>query len=316
MFVNLGFAIPAALGAVALLRGYATGTRTKLDVPGTLAATAGLFGIVYGFSSAEMNGWGDVRTIASLAAGVALLAAFVAIEMRVERPLLPLRVLGDRTRAGSFLAVLTAGAGIFGVFLFLTYYLQETLGFSPVQTGLAFLPMVATVIVTSVIVDTKVMPRTGPRPLVPTGMILATTAMLYLTGIEVDSSYAAAVLPALLVLGAGFGMIMPPSMSAATFGVRRSDTGVASALVNTCQQVGGSIGTALLSTISATAVTNYVTDNGPGNPAVMAQGAVHGYTTAFWFSAAIFAAGAIAAALLLRSGPPQVSPDAEPAFAH
>jgi predicted MFS family arabinose efflux permease len=263
-----------------------------------------------------MKGWGDVQTIGSLAAGVVLLATFVAIERRVDEPLLPMRVLADRTRAGAFTAVLAAGAGMFGVFLFLTYYLQETLGFSPVETGLAFLPMVGMLVVTAGISTTKVLPKLGPRPLVPTGMVLAMVAMLYLTGISVDSSYASAVLPALLVLGVGFGMIMAPSFSAATFGVLRSDAGVASALVNTSQQVGGSIGTALLSTIAATAVTTFATDHAPATPAVMAEAAVHGYTTAFWFSAAIFAVGAIATALLLESGAPELDPEAAPAFAH
>jgi EmrB/QacA subfamily drug resistance transporter len=316
MLVNLGFAIPAAIGALAILRDEHSTSKVKIDIPGTIAATVGLFGIVYGFSSAEMNGWGDVQTIASLAEGVVSLAAFVAIELRVSEPLLPMRVLADRTRAGSFVAVLSAGAGMFGVFLFLTYYLQETLGFSPVETGVAFLPMVAVLIVTSTVVNTKIIGRTGPRPLVPTGMLLSVVGMLYLTGISASSTYAAAVLPALLVLGAGFGLIMAPSMASATFGVLRSDTGVASALVNTSQQIGGSIGTALLSTISATAVTSFVTDNAPATPHVMAQAAVHGYTTAFWFSAAIFAVGAIATALLLEGGAPEVDPDVAPVMAH
>src|SRR4051794_30648007 len=276
MLVNLGFAIPAAIGAFVILREQRSASSARIDVPGTLAAIGGLFGIVYGFSSAAMNGWGDVQTVASLAAGVAFLAAFVAIELRVKQPLLPMRVVADRTRAGSFVAVLSAGAGMFGVFLFLTYYLQETLGFSPVETGLAFLPMVAVLVVTSGVVNTKIIGRTGPRPLVPTGMLLAVVGMLYLTGITPTSSYAVAVLPALLVLGAGFGLIMAPSMSSATLGVRPSDTGIAAALVNTSQQIGGSIGTAVLSTVAATAVTSFATEHAPAGSQVMAEAAVHG----------------------------------------
>jgi len=312
MFVNIGFAIPAATGAAVLLAHQARNTAVKIDIPGAVVATLGLFGLVYGFSSAESDGWGATITVVSLGAAVVLIAAFFAIERRSDRALLPLRVITDRTRGGSYAAIAIAGAGMFGVFLFLTYYMQRTLGFSPVQTGLAFLPMVAFIIATATTASARVLPRTGPRPLVPTGLTLASLAMLYLTRVEVDSTYAGSVLPALIVLGVAFGLIMAPSIASATARVAGHDAGVASALVNTSQQVGGSIGVALLSTVSANAVTAFAAGQAPSQ-ALLAQAAVHGYTTAFWWSAGIFAAGAVITALLLESGAPAHDPHGEPA---
>ncbi len=315
MYVNLAFAIPAAIGGLSLLTNQVDPNRKRIDVPGTLTASLGLFAIVFGFSSAETNGWTAALTIASLAAGIAALIAFVAIQRRVSNPLLPLRVVTDRTRGGAYVAVGIAGIGMFGSFLFLTYYLQKTLGFSPVETGLAFLPMIATLMVSAGISSNKVLPKVGPRPLIPTGMLMAMIAMLYLTQVSVDSSYAAAVLPGLMALGVGFGMIMAPSMASATAGVAHSDAGVASAMVNTSQQIGGSIGTAVLSTIAAGAVTSYATTHA-GSATAMAEAAVHGYTTAFWVTAAIFGIGALATALLLESGAPELDPHGAPAMAH
>ena len=308
MFVNVAFAIPAGIGLAALLVNDPRRDEVRVDIPGAIAASTGLFGIVFGFSRAEADGWTAAVTLASLAAGVALLALFILIERRSDAPLLPLRVVADRNRAGSYLAVGVAGASMFGVFLFLTYYLQQTLGMSPIETGLAFLPMIAFLMVGSVSSSTRLMPRFGPRPLVPTGMVLAAAGMVWLTGVGVDSTYAGAVLPGLALVGAGFGLIIAPSMASATLGVAVSDSGVASAMVNTSQQVGGSVGTALLSTISASAVTAFASGKVPG-PELAAQAAVHGYTTAFWVAAAVLAAGAVVTAITLRSGAPQAEGD-------
>lgn len=316
LYVNLAFAIPAALGGLALLGNQARAAGAKLDLPGTLTVSAGLFGLVYGFSQAETRGWGDPVTLGMLAAGVALLAVFVAIQRRVAHPLLPMRVVLDRNRGGSYLAVGISAAGMFGVFLFLTYYLQQTLSFSPVETGLAFLPMIAGLMITANIATTRLLPRMGPRPLVPTGMALAAVAMVALAQVGVDSSYAGHVLPALIVFGLGAGLVMAPSMATATLGVDSSDAGVASATVNTSQQVGGSIGTALLSTLATSAVSSFAAGKAP-NPQLLAEASVHGYTTAFWWSAAIFAAGSLITALLLKPGAQeQTAPGAEPVLAH
>jgi EmrB/QacA subfamily drug resistance transporter len=317
MFVNLILAIPAAVAAMRLLPNDAVRTsRTRIDLPGTLTASIGLLALVYGFSNAETNGWGSAVTIAGLAAGVALLAAFAAVERRVEHPLLPLRVVADRARAGGFMAIAVVGAGMFGVFLFLTYYMQQTLGLSPLVSGLAFLPMLAMVMPAGTIGQTRLLPRFGPRPLVAAGMLLSAVAMLMLTGVSVHSSYGTDVLPGLLVIGIGLGLIFAPAMDTATRGVSGADAGVASALVNTGQQVGGSIGTALLSTLAAGAADSFASSHRAAD--IAAQAAVHGYTTAFMWAAAVFAAGALMAWLLLPSGAPEAAAGAaaEPVFAH
>jgi EmrB/QacA subfamily drug resistance transporter len=316
LYVNLLFAVPAVVGALRLLVHQASRARPRIDFPGAVCVTAGLFGLVYGFSSAETRGWGAALTLVSLGAGLALIVLFVWLEFHVSNPLLPMRVVLDRDRGGSYLAIGISGAGMFGVFLFLTYYLQQTLGFTPIQTGLAFLPMSAAIVVTASGASTKLIPRTGPKPLVATGMTLASIALVLLAQLQVDSSYLAHVLPALLVMGVGLGFIFAPAMSTATFGVAPSDAGVASAMVNTSQQVGGSIGTAVLSTVFSHAVTSYATAHAVSGPAVQAQAAMHGYTTAFWCSAAVFAVGAVVCGLVFRPGVPQAVGAAEPAFAH
>ena len=277
-----------------------------------------MFCIVYGLSNAASDGWHAPATWGFLLAGAALLAAFGYIETRTRQPLLPLRIITDRNRAGAYLSILITGAGMFGIFLFLTYYLQETLGFSPVTTGLAFLPMVAAIIVCSNLANIVLLPRTGPRPLVASGMLAAAAGMAWLTRIGVHSSYAAAVLPALLLTSAGLGFVMSPSMNTGTAGVAPSDAGVASALVNTGQQVGGSIGTSLLNTVAASAAASYLAAHlGPrttaaGRPtAALTQLAqVHSYTTAFWWAAGMFAAGAVLAALLFRPARRRAAPAA------
>jgi EmrB/QacA subfamily drug resistance transporter len=298
LYVNLLFAVPAALAALRLLVNQAQANRPPIDVPGTLTATSGLFALVYGFSNSETHSWTHPLTIVMLAASVVLLAAFVWIESRVAHPLLPLRVIADRVRGGAYLAIGIAGIAMFAVFLFLTYYLQLTKGFSPIETGLAFLPMTAAIMVTATSVNIRFLQRIGPRPLLVLGMVLGSGAMVWLAQLEPGSSYVGHVLPALLVLGVGLGNIFAPAFATATYGVDPHDTGVASAMVNTMQQVGGSIGTALLSSIFASAVTSYV-ESHPRTPQVLGDAAVHGYTVAFWIAAGVFALGAVVVAITM-----------------
>jgi EmrB/QacA subfamily drug resistance transporter len=311
LYVNLAFAIPAAFAAVSLLRNEVRIAKPRIDVPGMLTAVLGLFALVYGFNQAETHGWGSPTTLGFLAAGLGLLAAFVAIQRRVAHPLLPLRVVLDRNRGGSFIAIAIVGIGMFGAFFFLTFYLQQTLGFSPIAAGVAFLPIIAAVIATSITTSTVLLPRTGPRPLVTLGMVLAAVGMFLFTHLGVDSTYVGHVLPGLIVTGLGLGLITAPAMNTATLGVDADIAGVASAMVNTMQQVGGSLGTALLSTIAASATAGYL--SGRPTAAEVAQATVHGYTTAFWCGVAIFAVGAVASCLLLRSGAPRFEPDPGPA---
>jgi EmrB/QacA subfamily drug resistance transporter len=302
MYVNLAFAIPAAIGAGRLLVNMRPAERPRVDVPGVLVASSGLFALVYGFSNAEMDSWTAPLTIGMLAYGVVAAALFVALERRVASPLLPLRIVSDRNRGAAFLAVSIAGVAMFATFLFLTYYLQEGLGFSPIESGLAFLPLVVAIFAVAPAAATKLLPRVGPRPLVPSGMAIAALGLVYLTGIGVESSYAGAVLPAVIVMGVGFGLIMAPSFATATHGIEPGDAGVASAMVNTSQQVGGSLGLALLSTLFADAVSGYTAAAGTPVALAQAEAAVHGYTTAFWWAAGILAAGAIVTRLLFERG--------------
>jgi len=318
MFINVFLAVPAAVAALRLL---ATDVRaaagSRIDVAGTTTASAGLFALVFGFSNADTHGWGAPLTIAAIAAGVALLGAFVAVERRVASPLLPLRVVADRNRGAAYLAVAAVGAGLFGVFLFLTYYMQQTLGFSPLTTGLAFLSMMAVIIPVGGIAQTRLLPRFGARLLITLGMLSSAAAMVMFTGVGVHSGYVADILPGLLVMGLGLGLVFAPAMSTATLGVDRADAGVASALVNTGQQIGGSIGTALLSTLAASAASGFAADRRPSAELVQAA-AVHGYTTAFLWSAAIFAIGALVSWALLSGGAPEADAEAaaEAVFAH
>src|ERR1039457_986878 len=300
LYVNLVFAAIAVAGALVYMRSSRPSSRPRIDIAGTLLACSGLFFIVLGFSHAETAGWPAPLTIASLVLGVILLAAFAFAEQRVRHPLLPLRVILDRTRGGAYVSVGVAGIAIFGVFLFLTYYLQTVKGYSPVTSGLAFLPMIACILVSSNTSSIVLLPRLGPRVLITSGMLCGVAAMAYLTQLTVTSSYATGVLPALLILCLGFGMIISPAINTATAGVQRQDSGVASALVNTMQQVGGSIGTAALSTIALTATATYLAAHhaGPQAPAIAAT---HGYTTALTVSAGVFGLGVILAIILLPS---------------
>jgi EmrB/QacA subfamily drug resistance transporter len=300
LYVNLFFAALAIAGALTYMKNNRPDSRPRMDWAGTVLASTGLFMIVFGFSRAELSGWTAGLTIGSLAAGVILLTAFVLAERRVSHPLLPLRVIMDRARGGSYLAVGLTGIAVFGVFLFLTYYLQLVKGYSPLLSGLAFLPMIACILLSSNTSSIVLLPRVGPRNLIVTGMLLGGGAMAYLTQLTPGSSYATSVVPALVALGLGFGMIFSPAINTATAGVSRQDSGVASALVNTMQQVGGSIGTAALSTVALTATSTYLASH-HGGGAVAAAGAVHGYSVAFTVSAVLFVAGALVAALLLPS---------------
>jgi EmrB/QacA subfamily drug resistance transporter len=286
LYVSVVFALPAALAATRLLRHVGVPNRPRLDVRGALVASSGLFTLVFGLSRAETDGWGDPLTIACLAASAILLIGFVALQRRTPQPLLPLRVVSDRDRGASFLAIGTASAGLFGLFLFLTYYLQLTKGFSAFETGLAFLPMSLSIAPTVGLVTTRILARTGPRPLVPSGMLIGALGMLLLTRLEPDSSYASHVLPSLILIGIGFGLTIAPSFATATHGIPARDAGIASAMVNTSQQIGGSIGTALLSSVGAGSLT-----------------------TAYWWAGGLLIGGALITGSLFRT-------DTRPAVEH
>ncbi|WNI15908.1 MFS transporter [Actinacidiphila sp. ITFR-21] len=317
LYVNLLFALIAFAGGSRFLSSGVSPDRPALDIPGTVVVSGGLFCIVFGFSNAQRHGWSAPSTWGFLAAGGVLLAAFVWWQGRAEHPLLPLRVVADRDRGASYLAMFISGAGMFGVFLFLTYYLQRTLLYSPVKTGVAFLPMVVVIMITSVVTTNMLVPRIGAKPIVPTGMLFSGGAMAWLTSLDASSTYGAHVLPPLLLMGLGLGMIFATGMNLATAGVKNYDAGVASAMVNTSQQVGGSIGTSLLNTLATSAAARYLVGRRP-TAAVAGKAQLHSYMVAYWWSAAFFAAGAVITLLLYRRGVPRSlssDPNAEPASA-
>ncbi len=306
LWVNLIFAVLAFLGALVFLRAGARPARVRFDTAGAVTSIAGLAGIVYGLGNAADRGGTDPATLIPTIVGVALIVVFVIIERRVEHPLLPIRVVLDRVRGASYLTLGIAGAGTFVIFLFLTYYLQQTLGFSPILTGVAFLPMIGCVMIGAVVSGSVLMPRVGPRLLVPTGALLAAIGLALLTRIGTDTSYTGTVLPSLLIMGLGFGLIFGPVQNAATSGVTNSDAGVASAMVNTSQQIGGSIGTAVFSSLAALTTTSYLATHGTTHAT---DATIDSYHLVFWAAAAVFTAAALTAVLLFRSGPIPAAPE-------
>ncbi len=312
MYVNVLIAVPALTGGVMLLKNVTSPDRPRLDIVGTVLAAVGLFGLVYGFSNVSMSagstGWTKPATLVALIGGVVLLVVFVLVERRVAHPLLPLRIVTDRNRGGAYTAMFLAAIGMFGVFLFLTYYLEETLGYSAVKTGLAFLPLTLILVVVAAVGNTILLTRVSPRIAVPIGLLLGAAGMALLTRIGLHASYVSDVLPTLLLLGVGLGLVFAPAFTLGTLGVDRSDAGVASATINVAQQIGGSIGTSLLNTIAATAATSYITahaasiTSAASKQLVAANGLIHSYHVVFWVAAGIYVFAAVVTGLLLRPG--------------
>jgi EmrB/QacA subfamily drug resistance transporter len=301
LFINLAFAVLATAGAVAWLKNDRAADSDPIDMPGLGLATVGLFLIVFGFSHAETTAWSDRYTIGFLVLGVIFLGTFGFVETRAKYPLLPMRIVLDRTRGGSLAAMLFASIGIFGVFLFLTYYLQGTLGWSPIKTGVGFLPLVAGLIFTAQLSNNLLLPKLGPKIIIPIGLLVAAAALYLLHGVGLHTAYVSHVLPYLVVLGLGFGLSLAPAFSTGTIGLEPHDAGVGSATLNTSQQIGGSIGTALLNTLAASAAASYLVGK-VHSKHIEALATLHSYTTAFEWSALIFVLGAVVASLVLQRG--------------
>jgi EmrB/QacA subfamily drug resistance transporter len=308
MYVNLIFAGVSLLGGALLLKRQPSPTRPRLDIPGVLLVSGAVFCLVYGFSNAATHGWATPSTYGFLAAGVVLGVLFALWQGQAAHPLLPPRVVLDRNRGGAYLSMLMASAGLFGTFLFLTYYLQQTLGYSPLVTGVAFLPLSAGLIIASNLSTIALMPRVGPRLLVASGMLAAAGGAAWLAQLGPHTGYGAGVLGPTILAGVGIGMVIAPAINTGTFGVAPQDAGAASATVTVGQQLGASIGTSLLNTIFAAAVTSYLAAHLAaarviGRPALTGLALAHGYDTAFWWTAGIFAGGAVGGGTLLRRGP-------------
>jgi EmrB/QacA subfamily drug resistance transporter len=310
--------VPIALIAVALAIPYVRDSRatgdTRYDIPGAIAATSGLFCLVFGITRAETDGWGGQSTVTFLGISVLLLFVFLFIEYRSSHPLLPLRIVLDRNRGGAYLASFFVGIGMFSMFLFISYFFQAVLGYSPLTSGLLFLPFSAGVIISAGIAS-QLLPRFGPRWVTFGGFLLATAGMSLYLRLAADSTYVANILPSIILMSLGMGLIFVPLSATALFGVGNHDAGVASAVLNTAQQIGGSIGIAFLNTIAASATTAYIVANQLQGPTPDAL--VHGFTTSFMWSVGIMMfAGLVWVVLVTMTKKDMASNDAVPAVTH
>ncbi len=279
-FVNVPIAIVVALMAPRVL-GESERHTGRFDLPGAITGTGGLAALVYGLSSAATtaNGvshWGDTKVLVSLAASVVLLVSFVLIESRSKHPLLPLRLFRDRNRTGANLILLCVGTALFGMFFFLTIFVQTVWGYSPVKTGVAYLPMVGTIMLMAG-VSSQLVGRIGARPLLIAGSSLATGGMFWLSRITEHSTYVGGLLGPIIVTAAGLGMLFMPLTLVALNKVQERDAGVASSLVNTGQQVGGSIGLAILGTVAWTVVADTARNSAAAAHAAAAKAAAAGH---------------------------------------
>lgn len=312
LFINVPIAVAALIAGRRVLPDAPGRGSTRLDMPGAVSVTAGLVLVVYGLSQAASRGWSSATTLAALALGAVFLVAFVGIEATTADALLPLRIPADRNRGGASLAVGLSVVALYGLFLLLTYDFQVVFGYSPAKAGLAFLPMSAAVMTSSTTVSRALLPRVSPRVLMVPGLLIGAAGMSVLTQLRPDSTYIACALPAEILLGLGMGAVFVPAFSTATAGVDQRQAGVASAVANTAQQMGASLGTALLNTIAATATVTYLTARAPAmgvrSGLVIRAGLVHGYAVAAGWAAAVLVVAAITVALLVNT--PRAAPSA------
>jgi EmrB/QacA subfamily drug resistance transporter len=305
LLVNVPIAIAAAVAAVAFVTESKAEGNTKYDIPGAILVTGGLVSLVYGFTEAAKTGvgWLSGSTLGFLGLAVVLLAGFLVVEARSSHPLLPMRVLLDRNRGGSYLASLLIGAGLFAMFLFLTYYFQINLGYSALKSGFAFLPFSAGIIVTAGVVST-LLPRTGPKPLMVLGTILASAGMVIFTIISDTTSWLTVILPGEILMSVGLALVFVPLSSLALKGVSDQDAGVASAVLNTSQQIGGSLGTALLNTFYASAVSGYLASHVTVPSDLKTQqplAFIHGYHVAFGIGVGLLVAATLVVLFMVNA---------------
>jgi len=303
-FVNvpIGLAV-AAVAPRALPRSAARGGH--LDVPGAVAVTAAMTALVYGLVRAPTDGWTDAITVACLTMAVLLFAVFILVETRTRVPLIPFRILASRNRAATYVVMLCTAAAIFAVFFFLTQILQNAYGFSPIGAGIAFLPFSLGIAVTSEVVA-KSLEKVGPRLFSSLGPFLVAAGLLWLSRLDLQSTYWRDILGPTLLLSVGLGCTFVPLTLGATSGVARADMGIASALLNTSQQIGGTLGLAVLVTVATTVSRNWlkttVATHGSGTSArtLALDSALHGYRSAFLVGAAIATVGGVVALAAIR----------------
>ncbi|MER6083004.1 MFS transporter [Streptomyces sp. NPDC001833] len=292
LLINIPIAVIGIIGAMTVVHDIHTQhTRARLDVPGAILATLGLVAVVFGFSQAESSGWGSGITITMFVVGVVLLGVFLVVEGKIKSPLLPLHVLTERNRAGAYLSVGLAVVSMFGMFLFLSYYMQLVKGYTPLQTGLAFLPLAAAQATGSMAIGARLTAKVRPGLLMAAGYLVSAVGVLLMALLRTDSSYGLLAV-AEIITGVGIGTAFMPSMSLGTHGVEAKDAGVASAMVNTSQQVGGSVGTALLNTIAASSTASYLLSHAHG-AAGTKTALVHGFSTAYWWGVGFLVISAV-----------------------
>jgi predicted MFS family arabinose efflux permease len=304
LFVNapIGLALALVTPLVLVESGRGEGRFALADA---VTSTLGIGALVYGFIHAANKGWTDPVTVSSFAAAVVLLAVFLAIEARSAQPLMPLRLFRNRNRVGAYVVMIITGAAVLSMFYFLTQFVQDVLRFSPIKAGLAFLPVSAVIIVVAQVAS-RLMTRVEPKLLIGGGTLFAGFGLYSLTRLTVHSSYAGHVLPALALIAVGMGSIFVPITIAAVADVRRDDTGIASAMLNVGQQIGGTLGLASLVTVFSHAAQSYADAHRPG-PGFAQRLFTHGAATAFLAATFFMAAGFVAAILLVKVDPP--SPD-------
>jgi EmrB/QacA subfamily drug resistance transporter len=302
LYVNLPIAALVAFGAFTMIPKRSGISGVRLDIPGAILGCGGLVALVYGLGEAATAGWSSPRVIGPLIASAVLLSVFVLVQTRVANPLLPMRILSERNRAGSFMTIVLAVLAMFGTFLTLTYLLQTVDGYSPLKTGVAFLPLLLVNGLTATQLSSRLMPHLRTRLLVVPGLLIAAVGVALLTRLTPDASYASHILPTELLLGLGLGLALVPCISTATNKAEPRDVGITSATTNTSQQIGASIGTALLNTIAATATAAYLVSHGR-SPATLARATVHGYAVASAWAAGSLVLAAVVGGILINADP-------------
>jgi len=301
LWVNVPIAIIAVLFAFPFVHESKAGGEHSYDLPGTVTATLGLLSLVYGFTKAAQDGWATTSTLNFFGIAGILLVAFFLIQKNVKNPLLPLRIITERNRGGSYLGSMMVGAGLFSMFLFLGLYLQVILGYSPLKTGFAFLPFSIGIILFAGVAS-QLLPRVGPKPLIIWGLIQSTAGLYLLTFITPETAYVTHVLPSLVIMSTGMALVFIPISTTALHGIGGRDSGVASAALNTSQQIGGSLGTALLNTIAATSAANYLVNNPGLGDKANTFALTHGYTASFKAGAAMLMVGAFVILVFMKIG--------------
>jgi EmrB/QacA subfamily drug resistance transporter len=316
LFVNIPIGVVAAAAALIWLtesRGRG-GAGARLDVGGAIAVTAGLGTLIYAIVGTQSHAWGSVRTLSLLGGAVVLLVAFAVIEARLARtPLMPFGLLRSRSVAGANVVMFLVGAAFFSMWYFLSLYLQNVLGYSALKTGLAFLPMGITIIVGAQ-ASSRILPRAGVRPLLLAGTLLAAGGFAWLSAIDPHGSYWAHVFGPGCLISLALGLLFTPLAAAATAGVPYTEAGLASGVLNTSRQIGGSLGLAVLATIATDRSRALVAS---GGRALSPAGALNGgYARAFEWAAALilaaFAASFVVPAIRARTSPARPGPDAGP----